>query len=372
MHISFVTETYPPEVNGVAMTLSNVIKELWRKGHTISIIRPRQSSDFGSDAVSEHSELLVTSGKIPGYGSLQFGICRISTIRSFWKKNKPNHIYIATEGPLGCIALLASKQLKIPTSSGFHTNFHQYLKHYSVPFLKGVMECYLKKFHNSTSKTFVPSQSLLESLQLLEYKNLAIMGRGIDTGLFSPTKRSKNLRLEWGCGENDIVLLYAGRVASEKNIPLAIKTYRDLKTLGFSLKFVIVGDGPALKALRNEHPDVIFSGMQKGEALARHYASADFFIFPSITETYGNVVPEAMASGLVTVAYDYAAPKQLIKHGENGFIAKLNDDQEFIRIAKEALLQIERASKIKEAARNTALSFSWDEVSSRFLNELLV
>jgi glycosyltransferase involved in cell wall biosynthesis len=230
---------------------------------------------------------------------------------------------------LGLSAARAARRLGIPVVSGFHTNFHHYCKHYGVSWLQDLALRYLRWFHNQTDCTVVSNEDLRSRLLVAGFKNVTILDRGVDSRLFSPQRRCKELRREWGSSDDDPVLIYVGRIAPEKNLALAIESYRAMKSHCDRLKFVIVGDGPHRRALQREHPELIFAGMQTGERLARYYASADVFLFPSETETFGNVTLEAMASGLVVVAYNYAGAKLHITDGETGVLVRLGDAKAF-------------------------------------------
>jgi len=228
------------------------------------------------------------------------------------------------------------------------------------------MAGYLKWFHNRTRTTFTPSPCMMRRLGLLGFENLQMLGRGVDTELFHPSRRCQNLREEWGAGPGDPVLLYVGRVAAEKNLGLFTQSYHQLRKQHPALKAVIVGDGPEKEALRKEMPDAHFAGTRQGEELAAHYASADFFLFPSLSETFGNVVTEAMASGLVTLAYNYAAPKLYIQDGFNGFTAKMNKEKEFLGKASEILEGIHHWPTLRITAHESVQHLAWDSILDRF------
>jgi glycosyltransferase involved in cell wall biosynthesis len=176
--------------------------------------------------------------------------------------------------------------------------------------------------------TLAPTQKVVKELEMTGYKNVSIMARGVDTSQFCPTNRSAALRKSWGVNNDDLVVIHVGRLAKEKNILLALEAFEAIQKSNQNTKLVFVGDGPMREELSKACPQAIFSGSQQGQALAEHYASADLFIFPSITETFGNVVPEALASGLCVVAYDYAAAGDIIKHGHNGLLAPFNQSQD--------------------------------------------
>jgi len=369
MNISIVTETYPPEVNGVAMTLHRISGELERQGHRVHIVRPRQSSEAQNATYDE--TLIVTGLPLPGYDGLRFGLPCRAQLRKHWLLKRPDIIYAATEGPLGQSAIRAAEDLEIPIVSGFHTNFHEYMKHYKLPILERMVQGFLRKTHNRTRRTFAPSKDVIAKLDAMGIQGTRLLGRGVDTQLFNPQKRDKALRQRWGIQSEDaVVAIFVSRLAAEKNIPLAARAFEQIQQILPELACVFVGDGPERSKLEKSHPDFIFSGMQQGEDLARHYASGDIFIFPSVTETFGNVVTEAMASGLVTLAYDYAAPHRYIRDAQNGFLAKYDDESDFLKKVNQAIDSSKRWPEIRAAARQTAETLGWDGIVKDFANEL--
>ena len=369
MKICIVTETYPPEVNGVAMTLSRISKELQNQGHAVTIIRPRQSSE-ARDATYEDT-LIVAGLPLPGYDGLRFGLPCRTILRTHWNRHIPDIIYAATEGPLGQSAIRAAEDLNVPIVSGFHTNFHEYMKHYRLPLLEQLVRGFLKKTHNRTRRTFAPSIDVIKKLETMGVQDTRLLGRGVDTKLFSPTQRDPKLRRRWGIPNDDgVVAIFVSRLAAEKNIPLATKAFEALQAKLPKVSCVFVGDGPERAKLEKQYPDFIFSGMQQGEDLARHYASGDLFIFPSTTETFGNVVTEALASGLVTVAFDYAAPKRFIEHTKSGFLAAFGDEKQFLETVEQAANKISEWPAIRDRALNTAKDLGWEGIVKNFATEL--
>ena len=364
--ICIVSETYAPEVNGVALTLARLIDGLRQQGHSVSIVRPRQRSFDRAGHGYDLRETLVHGLPLPGYRGLHVGLPASGALQRCWRQQRPYVVYVATEGPLGWSAVRAARRLNIPIFSGFHTNFDSYSKHYHAAWLRFLILRYLCWFHDRTSGTFVPSIDLRERLQNLGLRNVSVLGRGVDSALFTPKCRCTALRRMWGVSENDLAVLYVGRVAPEKNLGLAIESYRAMQRVGGAMKFVIVGDGPQRAALQTKHSDLIFCGVHTGEELARHYASADIFLFPSETETFGNVTLEAMASGLVVVAYDYAAAHLHISHNETGVLAPYGKSQNFIDAAVTLACAPQSLSKIRRQAREHAATVDWQRVVKRF------
>ena len=368
MRISLVTETFPPEINGVAMTLEKLALGLSALGHEVLVIRPRQKEE--GPARAEFRELAVPGISLPGYSELNMGLPVIHSIDREWKTFQPEAVYLATEGPLGIAALLVALARKIVPVSGFHTNFHEYMRHYKLEWMEQIAEQYLRTVHNSTWRTFGPSRDLLDSLQGSGFRNLRLLERGVDTQLFSPEKRSKDLRRSWDATPDSPVYLTVGRVASEKNMQLLFRAWERISERQPDARLVIVGDGPERKRLETEWPNAHFAGAQRGEDLAVHYASADFFLFPSITETFGNVVTEALASGLVVLAFDYAAPKKFIQSGQNGFTVPYNDEPAFLKAAISLTKTESDWSALRKAARETGLELSWGKILEGFAEDL--
>jgi glycosyltransferase involved in cell wall biosynthesis len=367
-HICIVTETFTPEINGVALTLSHLVDGLRANGHMVSVVRPRQRKADSSRR--DPLTTLVRGLPLPGYRGLQFGLPAGRLFRHTWNRCRPDVVYVATEGPLGWSAICAAQRLGIPAFSGFHTNYHSYSKHYRVACLERLVLKYLCGFHNRTNGTLVPTADLRDKLRGLGFKNVSFMGRGVDSQLFGPHRRCEEMRRDWGASDSDLVALYVGRLAPEKNLELAVEAYRSMKKQRDSVKFVLVGDGPLRASLQNEHRDLIFRGTQTGAELARHYASADVFLFPSETETFGNVTLEAMASGLVVVAYDYAAARLHIRHRETGVLVPYGNSREFLDSSSSMVWESQTIRRIRKQAHEYVASGKWSRVVERF--EMLV
>jgi glycosyltransferase involved in cell wall biosynthesis len=309
---------------------------------------------------------------VPGYPGLRFGLPAGSLLRRLWAERRPDAVYVATEGPLGYSAVSSAKALGIPAFSGFHTNFHAYSQHYHLGWLRFLIMSYLRAFHNRTTATIAASPELRDRLQKIGVKNVSVLGRGVDHQLFHPRWRSAELRCRWGAAADDIlVALYVGRLAPEKNLELAITSYQAMRKANDAVKFVLVGDGPERVPLQRKHTDLIFCGVKTGEALAAHYASADIFLFPSATETFGNVVLEALASGLAVVAYDYAAARLHIRHGDTGVLAPLGDVHSFTSAAVQLVCDPVSLCRMRHQAAIYASSLDWQRVFDRFAGLLL-
>ena len=360
LHVCIVTETYPPEINGVAMTVGRLAEGLRGRGHRVDVVRPRQHADETSE------DLMVSGLPLPGYSGLRLGLPARQALLARWKKERPQVVHVVTEGPLGWSAVSAARRLGIPVTSGFHTNFDSYSAHYGAGWLRPVVSTYLRSFHRRTQATLVPTAALAATLAGEGVPGVRVVGRGVDTVLFDPARRQHALRRQWQAEEKEAgpVCLYVGRLAPEKNLALAEEAFAAIQTRQPGARMIWVGDGPSRARLQASHPDHHFAGARIGEDLAAHYASADLFLFPSLTETYGNVVTEAMASGLAVLAYRSAAAAELIRDFDNGITVPPGDARAFVSAAIE--LAARDTLELGRRARFTALTRGWSGVISRF------
>jgi glycosyltransferase involved in cell wall biosynthesis len=370
LRVAIVTETYPPEINGVAVTIDRVVRGLEERDHFVELVRPRQHAQEIPALRRNFAESLHRGIPIPRYDALKLGFPAGAALQQSWTVCRPDVVHLVTEGPLGWSALKAARRLGIPVSSDFHTNFHIYTQHYGIGWLRKPIEAYLRHFHNQTLCTMVPTGELREQLELLGLRNLLVVGRGVDTRLFNPAKRNDELRRSWGVGPGDPAVLYVGRLAPEKNLPTVVESFYAMHAVNPRARLVFVGDGPERGALQSRHPTPVYAGMLTGETLAAHYASADIFLFPSVTETYGNVTMEALASGLAAVAYDYAAAAEHIHHEVNGLIAPFGDAATFARQAIGLVNDAPRIARLRVNARATAEKLDWSTVIGEFEDAL--
>ena len=278
LRISVVTETYPPEVNGVAMTIGRMIDALLDRGHAVQLIRPRQHRDDWPRCEQQLDILPLPGFPIPFYRELRMGFPAGRRLTEQWRETPPDVVHLVTEGPLGRSALDAARRLGLRVISDFHTNFHRYSRHYGAGLLAWPIMAYLRRFHNQAHSTLVPTEELAMELRALGFTNLGVLARGVDTRMFSPDHRDPALRRTWGAGPNDLVALCVGRIAAEKNLHLALNAYQTLREIHPTARLVLVGDGPLASRLQARYPDVIFPGMRIGADLAAHYASADLFL----------------------------------------------------------------------------------------------
>lgn len=368
MHIAVVTETYPPEINGVAHTVHGFVEHLVRLGHEVDLVRPRQPADAHNTIGA--SETLVAGAAIPRYPGLRFGLPSARRLRTLWTRRRPDVAYVATEGPLGWSALRVANALGIPAATGFHTRFDDYFAHYGARILTPAVATWLRRFHNAARATVVPTQSLRDDLAARGFRDLHVVSRGVDAGLFDPARRDDALRAQWSVGRAGLAVACVGRLAPEKNLDLAVRAFAAIAAAVPGARMVWVGDGPSRARLEREHVGHVFAGLRRGEDLARHFASADLFLFPSLTETFGNVTLEAMASGVPTVAFEYGAAREHLVDGAHGLKAACGDDAAFIDAAVALARDPAMRSRMGAAARGAAAGLTREAVA-RTLADLL-
>jgi glycosyltransferase involved in cell wall biosynthesis len=368
LRLTLVTETFPPEVNGVARTLGRWVEEFRRRGHQVQIIRPRQAAE-------KPRPDLVLGLPLPFYPQLRFGVASPLRVRTLLSRWAADLVHIATEGPLGLAALRAASALAVPVASSFHTNYDHYLGHYGLGGLERLLFAYLRWFHNRTRVTLVPSQATRRRLLRDGMQRVEIWSRGVDGQVFHPRHRDPALRRSLGLSEQDVLLVYVGRLAAEKNLPALLAAFGRLRQqLGpggaQSVRLALVGGGPLLAPLRAQPPaGVVLAGEQHGITLSQWYASADVFAFPSCSETFGNVLLEAQASGLPVTAFDTHAVNERVTHGIDGLLVPPGGD--LAAALRTLCAEPELRSRFGTAARVKAEGQGWDaifdELEGRYL-----
>jgi glycosyltransferase involved in cell wall biosynthesis len=326
MRLVLVTETFPPEVNGVARTLGRWVEAFRTRGHDVRVIRPRQPGERAGPG-------LVYGMPLPFYRQVRLGIAGpVRLAHLLGDPRLPDLVHIATEGPLGFSALLAARGLGVPVASSFHTNFDHYASHYGFFGVDRLAFACLRWFHNRTLVTLVPSQATRLRLLSDGVQRVEIWSRGVDAGVFSPAHRDDRLRRGLGLGPDDVLLVYVGRLAPEKNLAVLLQAFARLLAQAPAgwrerVKLVLVGAGPLTDALeRAAQPGVVLAGEQHGLVLSRWYASADVFAFPSLSETFGNVVLEAQASGLPVVGFDCQGVNERVTTDVDGLLVPVGAD----------------------------------------------
>jgi glycosyltransferase involved in cell wall biosynthesis len=369
--LALVTETFPPEVNGVAMTFGVIARELTARGHELTVYHPRRPDLPGDRSDAGIRRTPLPGFPVRGYPLIRLGYPAFGRLRTLWRRDPPDLVHVATEGPLGYTAIRAARALAIPVTSSFHTNFHDYTGHYGLPLLRGAMLRWLRHVHNLTRRTFVPTPTLAAELASRGFRRLGVLSRGVDTAHFHPDRRSASLRASWGAMDPETpVVLHVGRLAAEKNYGLLFECYAAMRAANPRLRFVLAGEGPLATALKRAHPWCQFAGFFSREEIGRYYASADIYIHASLTETFGNVLTEAMASGLAVAGFDYAAARQFIRSGVNGLSVAREAPGGLIAAAVRLASDAELRDRLRPPARSAVETQSWRRVIEAFEHDL--
>jgi glycosyltransferase involved in cell wall biosynthesis len=369
LRLLLVTETFPPEVNGVARTLGRWVEAFRARGHRVEVIRPRQPGEPPGRG-------LVYGMPLPFYPEVRVGVAGPAKVGELLRRAEPDLVHIATEGPLGLAALAAAWRRGVTVASSFHTNFDHYASHYGFFGLDRLGLRYLRWFHNRAGVTLVPSQATRARLLACGFERVEIWSRGVDGAVFSPAHRDEKLRQSLGLGADDPLLVYVGRLAPEKNLPALLQAFSRLRAVVApacreKLRLALVGHGPLGDALAGSAPPgVVLAGVQRGEALSRWYASGDVFAFPSLSETFGNVVLEAQASGLAVVGFDCQGVNEQVEPEDNGLLVPPGGDlvPPLRRLCEDAGLR----RRLGASARRRAERLDWgpifDDLERRYLD----
>ena len=360
MRVCLVTETYFPQLNGVSRTLGQLVRHLSEQGDTVQLVHP----DYGEVPAPERTQR-VRSINLPFYKELYLPLPPFAGALRAIDAFAPDLVHVATEATLGLAVLRHALRRRVPIVSSFHTNFDQYSAHYRIGFASGTIWRYLRWFHNRTLETYVPSRATIADLEQRGFERLVLWPRGVEHTLFRPDRPGRDaLRARLGFTAENVVVAYVSRIAAEKNVRYLADALALVERERPEARFLFVGDGPARADLeRRMGENARFVGYQRGEDLADHYAAADLFAFSSLTETFGNVVLEALASGLPVVALRAGGVGETVRNGETG---ALLDPAESPRAFADALVRyIDDAGlrrQTAEAARAYACRQGWDAI----------
>ena len=369
MRVAIITENFLPKLDGVTRTLARLLEYLQGHGHQVLLLGPESGMEEYAGA-----EIVGTAGvPFPFYPELKFNFFRPLFLRRL-SEFQPDIVHLVDPVILGAAGLAAARMLGKPLISSYHTNLAAYCGHFGFTLLAQPMWSYNRFIHNQCALTFCPSPSTASMLGTQGFQRVRIWPRGVDISSFRPEQRDASKRASWLDGSEKVVLLYAGRVSWEKNLRLLIKAYQEMDHTNCHL--VIVGDGPALREIKQELDGlpVTFTGYLQGEELASTYASADLFAFPSKTETFGQVVLEAMASGLPVVGLQAEGVCDIVEDGKTGFLLDTEriPEQEQTAAYRDLLARLVNQHTLRqnmgEAALQAATQRTWDEaMKSLFL-----
>lgn len=366
MKIAIFTDTFAPDVNGVARTLKRLTDYLEKNNYEFRVFAPESTKES------------MFSSHIHRFTSLPFFLypeCRLALpnmlqVKAELQSFKPDLIHVATPFNIGVCGLHYAKKLNIPIVGSYHTDFDQYLEYYDLQFLSKVLWKYMHWFHKPHRKIFVPSNETLEQLKRKGFSKLRIWGRGVDCNLFHPNYSHDEVRDNYKIKEQ-FVLTYVGRLAPEKDIDTLMNITNQLPDpIKNDVHWLIVGDGPSKEDMKKHAPNnMTFAGYLKGPDLAKVYASSDLFIFPSPTETFGNVVLEALASGTPVIASNSGGVKNIVNQAKTGYLCEPKNVTEFQERIEELLLNETRRINMGKEARQYALTQTWDHIFEELLKE---
>jgi glycosyltransferase involved in cell wall biosynthesis len=369
MRVAIITENFLPKMDGVTRTLARLLEYLQSHGHQVLLLGPESGMEEYAGA-----EIVGTAGvPFPFYPELKFNFFRPLFLRRL-SEFQPDVVHLVDPVILGAAGLAAARVLGKPLISSYHTNLAAYCGHFGFTLLAQPMWSYNRFIHNQCMLTFCPSPSTASMLRTQGFQRVRIWPRGVDISSFRPALRSTSKRSAWLGESEKVVLLYAGRVSWEKNLRLLIKAYQEMDHT--SCHLVIVGDGPALREIKQELDGlpVTFTGYLQGEELASAYASADFFAFPSKTETFGQVVLEAMASGLPVVGLQAEGVCDIVEDGKTGFLLNIAEisEQEQAPAYRDLLARLVEQHELRrsmgQSAQQAATRRTWDEAMKSLLS----
>lgn len=363
--IAVVTDTYAPDFNGAAPAVTAFVQALSARGHAIHLIRPRPAAQRDRTP-GLASETLISARSVAHVAGVPIGWPDAGSAARAWKDHQPELVHVATEGPLGQWALRGARQLGLPVTTDFRTNYPAFASHYRAGWMERPMRGLLRTFHNKADCTIVPTAALRAELESSQYRQVAIVGRGVDGRVFDPQRRSEALRSAWGLAHDDVLLAFVGRLAPEKNLDLLVRSHDAIRRLLPRARLLVVGDGPLQPWLARSIPDARMLGRLEGVALATHLACADMLFNPSLTETYSGITLEAMACAVPVLAFHHAAAAEHIEPGLNGMTVPFGDLQGFERAAVRLAARRGLRLAMGERARARSLCHTWESAATQF------
>jgi glycosyltransferase involved in cell wall biosynthesis len=355
------------DVNGVATTIRKMTAAAAAAGKELIVITSR--NELTVDDIPIKNFKPIGEFELPEYELQKLSFPPILQMLDYIQRERFSEVIISTPGPIGLTALLAAKMLNLQTSGIYHTDFPQYVRILTEDsFLESVTWRYMHWFYNQLDTVFVNSEEYRDSWlkRGIDPAKLKIFPRGLDTQLFHPTRRDSRFFEKFGAKNGQIRLLYVGRVSREKDLDLLAEAYRRLRDEGLSIQLCVVGHGPYSREFSESLPEALFTGYLTGEELAAAYASADIFVFPSTTDTFGNVIIEAQASGVPVIVSDSGGPKELVENDRNGLITKSHDVEDLTRAIRELVADPERRKRMGNFARESVIDRTWPTAFRKF------
>ena len=362
LRLAIFSDTYPPQINGVAPTLARLVKAVEARGGQVRVVTVSDPEAAADPQVDRWPSIPFWA-----YPQLQMAAPRRDRALDLIEKWRPTLIHSTTEFGVGLGGLFGAREKRIPFVSSYHTHFTAYLRHYKLTVLDTIGWPYLRWFHNTGRMTWAPSEIVRGELESNGFANTRVWSRGVDPGQFHPRFRSNELRRSLGVPDGGVLAVYIGRLAPEKGIHVALEGMRQVMERDPSVRFALAGHGPDEERCRaTAPPGTVFMGRLTGRALSEFYASADIFVFPSITETFGNVVLEAMSSHLALVAPDWGATTELAT--TETALQFPAQDPTALAAAVERLVHDETLRRrLSDAAFAVASTRTWDSVFDRLV-----
>ena len=374
LRLALFTDTYPPQVNGVARTLEHLRSAILERGGEVRVFTVDDPDVAERDAVSEAEQGIC---RFPAVGFWAYDGLRLAwpsrrAVRADVMAFKPTLVHSATEFGVGIAGRIVAKSLGIPFVSSYHTSFTEYAGYYRLGLLAQPGWRYLRWFHNGGLRTYCPTRAVARQIEAEGFVNTKVWSRGVDTTRFNPALRSAELRSRIGAGNDDVVVAYVGRLAAEKGIDIAIEAVQQAgKQRPGRVHFMCVGDGPFEQEVRRRAPpNSWIPGRLTGEKLGEAYASADLFVFPSTTDTFGNVLLEAMASGLAVVGADVGPTRELVGD-DRGWLAPPSDARAFANAIVHAVDNREQLREVQHRALSFAQLCTWEQVWDSLIGDYL-
>jgi phosphatidylinositol alpha 1,6-mannosyltransferase len=364
--IALFTGNYNHIADGVSLTLNRLVAHLEEEGADVLVFGPT----IPSPPIQHEGRLVpVPSINMPGRPEYQISTRFPRKAKKELAEFQPNLIHIATPDLLGFSALRQARKQKIPVVASYHTHFSSYLKFYGLGKLEGVLWHYLRWFYAKCQHLYVPSDSMADVLKTHGIKQeIKRWERGVDVQRFSPGRRSLAWRRSHGIGDDEVVVTFVSRLVLEKRLDVFVSVVQELEAQGIPHRSMMVGDGPTLNELEAQLPNTVFTGYLTGDDLAQAYASCDIFLFPSDTETFGNVTLEAMASGLPTICADATGSRSLVQPGVTGFLAPPSDAATFLKYTERLVTNTKLRKKMGEDALQRAQDYAWPTVLARIID----
>ncbi|SMO55565.1 glycosyltransferase family 4 protein [Fodinibius sediminis] len=363
--VAIFTGNYNHIQDGVSLTLNRLVAYLESQDIPVIIFGPT----IDEPAIDHEGEFVpVPSVPVPGRPEYRITVGFPESAQKRLQEFKPTLVHLATPDVLGFRAMRWAQANNIQIVASYHTHFTSYLKYYNLGMLKMLGWKYLAWFYSQCKHIYVPSPSMADELNEEGIKDgVRIWARGVNTDEFNPRHRDMAWRRSAGFDDSDVIVTFVSRLVWEKNLQTFVDTIKKLQLEDPHIRAMVVGDGPAKKELEHMLPGAHFTGFITGTDLSRAYASSDVFLFPSETETFGNVTLEAMSSGLPCVVADATGSRSLVESGVNGFLAPPRDTHEFAKCISKIAHDSQLQERMSKAARQKALAYSWENVNSKLV-----